>query len=185
MDGTPSLPRELCADEEDRFIGTIEDVTPLSGDFFFLGTAHIHFGHMVVEGLTRLWGLSQLASRLGEHNFLIYESVVRDFCFELLALAGVSRAKLIGSPPLARPDRLFVPSPSMRTHNWIAPQQAAVWNAVGSAADERMKHFTGPERVFLSRSSISGRRLQNEKDVEAIFASKGFLIVSPESLPLV
>ena len=161
MDGMPSLPSGLCAENDDVFVGTIEDVTPLGSDFFFLGTAHIHFGHLIVEGLSRLWGLSHLADRIGEHHFLIYETILRDFAFELFDLAGVSRSKLIGSPPLAVPDRLFVPSPAMQTHNWISPQQAVIWDQIGATADKRMQPFTGPRKVFLSRSGIANRRLSN------------------------
>ncbi len=184
MDGTPSLPRELCADDDDVFVGTIEDTTPLGGDFLFLGTAHIHFGHLVVEGLSRLWGLSHLAAQINEPHFLIYETVLRDFAFELLDLAGVSRARLIGSPPLAIPDRLFVPSPSMRTHHWISDQQSAVWDRIGAEANERMQPFTGPRKVFLSRSGVANRCLKNEKEVEQIFAEHGFVIINPETMPI-
>ena len=181
LDGVPSLPRVLCSDHEDRFVGAAGNETRMTGDFLFAGTAHIHFGHIIVEGLARLWGLSHLKEQLPGSRCMIYETVLRDFAFDLFDLAGVDRAKIIGSPPVGRPDRLFVPSPSMRSHGWIAPQQARVWDAVGARAHERLGG-SGPRRVYLSRSKVEGRRLRNEVDVETLFASKGFEIVHPQEL---
>jgi Glycosyltransferase 61 len=41
-----------------------------------------------------------------------------------------------------------------------------------------------PKRVFVSRAGIASRRLDNEKEVEALFVRHGFVVVRPEGMPI-
>ena len=172
MDGRMTLPFDLV-DGHDKFIGEIIDPVHVGGDHFFLGTAHLHFGRFVLEGLTRVWALQSLQNISNICNFYFYETILASFVRPLYDIAGIDCGKFLGAPPILCPERLFVPSCSMRSHKWISPQQAAVWDRMAEEVNRRVRYVTGARRLYLSRSRVSGRRLMNEAGVEAVLSLSG------------
>lgn len=172
MDGRFTLPEDV-----DRHAA----VRPLAGDHYFLGSMHAHFGHAVLEGLSRVWAFADFAARHPEGRALVYEPTLPEFGWELLARAGVPRDRVLTLSEPVRVERLHVPDPAQRTHRWLTPQMTAVWQAVGETVDDG-----GPAeaRTWLSRRGNSHRNLTSEAEIEAIFAAAGFDIVRPETLGL-
>lgn len=172
MDGRFTLPEDV-----DREAPT----QTLSGDHYFLGSVHAHFGHAVLEGLSRVWAFADFGARHPDGLALVYEAALPEFGWELLARAGLSRDRVLCLRQPVWVERLHVPGPAQRTHRWLTPQMLATWQAVGATVDDG-----GPAgaRTWLSRRGTAHRNLTNEAEIEAIFAAAGFDIVRPETLSL-
>ncbi len=181
LDGSPSLPHDLIAVEDGRKIlsyrGTVET---LSGTFFFLGQAHIHFGHFLLEGLSRLWALDLLPPALrNEVRFLVYEPYLTPFARSFLARLGIGEDRVVFAPPAARVENLIVPDIALRTHRWVRPHMLPVWDRIAGPPVA-----AGHPKVFLSRPPGSLRDVENLQAVEDVFRARDYHVVYPEQLSL-
>ncbi|MDP9560497.1 UNVERIFIED_ORG: capsular polysaccharide biosynthesis protein [Rhizobium nepotum] len=151
----------------------------LAGDYFLIGNVQPHFGHAILEGLSRLWPLYRSVPLPADVKFLVYEPFLQDVQKELLSRAGVDLSRVVHVPKEGvTVERLWVADASIRSHRWVSDLQSDVWRAVSSTA------FDGkPTRLtYFSRSRIAERPLMNEAQVEAIFEKNGFDIVHPQEL---
>jgi hypothetical protein len=153
----------------------------LRGDFFLLGNIQPHFGHTILEGLSRLWPLSVDKRFASDMRFLVYEPTLRDFQRDLLELAGVSSGRIVHVPPQGvTVERLWAPDSAFRSHRWSSDLQRPTWDSIAAAVTSDKPS----RRVYLSRRRIGERPLANEREVETIFAKHGYEIIAPEGLSL-
>jgi capsular polysaccharide biosynthesis protein len=66
------------------------------------------------------------------------------------------------------------------TQSYHTPLAATTWQTIRDGFDTGH----GESDLYVSRSLVGGRKLTNEAEVEAEFASRGFAIVHPERLPI-
>lgn len=172
MDGRLTLPTDVDIAAEPRV---------LAGDHFFLGSVHPHFGHVILEGLSRVWAFEAFERAHPGGRCLIYEPWTPDFALDLLARAGLPPDRLLRSDTPLLVERLHVPTAASLTHQWISPLQAGTWRRIAETFESE-----GPatRRVYLSRRGNPARPLLDEDEVEARFAAGGFEIVQPETLSL-
>jgi hypothetical protein len=178
MDGNRTLPGDLLSRVAGGWVLEPPAIPRrLAGTYVLVGNVHRHFGHTILEGLTRLWGLDYLAPEL-DVGYLVYEPAMPAFAAELLELAGVPPERVVHASAFDVVERLIVPDVGMRTHRWITTAQNQAWQRLAAAPAE------GGEgrQVFLSRRAISTRRCLNEEEVEAVFTASGWEVVQPESL---
>jgi capsular polysaccharide biosynthesis protein len=186
MDGITSLPSDLlAARDEGRYHLTISDEPEFfSGDYYLIGSIHSHFGHFMLEGLSRLWAATLLPAHIfSQLRFVVYEPAISPYAMTCMQLFGIRKEQLIFCPPHAVFDRLFVPAPSYRSHWWAQPEQVRTWDRIAERATAERQH-PYPEKVFFSRRNIKERRLSNIDDVEDAFAHAGYAIVAPETFPI-
>ncbi len=176
MDGRPTLPTDVDRTAPAR---------DLDGDHFFLGSVHPHFGHVILEGLSRVWAFDAFTRAHPEGRAVIYEPWTPDFALELLDRAGVAPDRLLRSDTPLRVERLHVPDPANLAHVWTSPRQAETWQRIGRTFDrDGAGNGAGERRIYLSRRGNPARPLVEEAAVEARFAAAGFEIVRPETLPI-
>jgi len=181
--GERLLPRDLLSRNPDGSFDLKREPSGehLKGDYLLIGNMQPHFGHTILEGLSRLWPLHQQIDLPLDVKFLVYEPVLADFQRELLKRSGVDLSRIFHVPREGvSVERLWIADPSIRSHRWISRLQSDVWRAISDSV------FTGePERMtYLSRSNIAERPLTNECEIEALFQHHGFDIVCPETLSL-
>ncbi len=179
--GERLLPRNLLSREPNgKFkLNCNPSEARLEGDYFLIGNVQPHFGHAILEGLSRLWPMYRSVPLPADVKFLVYEPFLRDVQKELLSRAGVDLSRVVHVPKEGvTVERLWVADASIRSHRWVSDLQGDVWKAVSSTA------FDGePTRLtYFSRSRIVERPLMNEAQVEAIFEKNGFDIVHPQEL---
>lgn len=172
MDGRRTLPTDVDIHAP---AGT------LAGDHYFLGSVHPHFGHSLLEGLSRTWAWQRFAAAHPEGRAVIYEPWTPDFALTLLSLAGVDTERLLRPEGPMVVERLHVPSISAFSHRWITFEQTRIWRRIGDAV--QLEQRSG-RRVYLSRRGVASRRLETEAEVENVFGRAGFDIVRPENLPI-
>ncbi|PRE86563.1 glycosyltransferase family 61 protein [Burkholderia multivorans] len=183
MDGNRDLPGDILHKEagEFRYQGP-QFAEELPGVYYLIGNVHRHFGHVLLEGLTRLWALPFFEEN-PTVRFAIYEDEIKPFALTLLELAGVDLDRIVTIPKAAILEKLVVPSPSMRSHRWIAPQQMEVWRTI-SAHVAGVSPGRPTRKVYLSRKSVPDRPLTNELEVENFFVTQGFEVICPEAIGL-
>ncbi|MCG6112933.1 MAG: glycosyltransferase 61 family protein [Paracoccus sp.] len=181
--GERLLPRTLLTPVGDSRWRLAAGLGPqtLRGDHVLLGSLQPHFGHSILEGLSRVWALLEYPDLLAEMPLLVFEHRLRAYQSRFLELAGVDVERIVHAPEEGvTVERLWVPDPAIRSHRWISTRQGKVWQRISSAISTAEPH----RRVYLSRRFISERPLVNEAEVEQILAAEGFEIIHPETLPL-
>ncbi len=191
MDGQRTLPGDLLMDlgnKRYKYIGPSEVPEVLLGTYLLIGNVHRHFGHFILEGLSRLWGATLMEPILGENIiFAVYENKLPGFANEFLTILGANNNKVISLPTVARVERLVIPDVSMRTHRWVSYLQGIPYKRIIENVQNSYPKKTASEstrRVYLSRAKVGERLLLNSEIVESIFQDFGYEIVCPETLSL-
>jgi hypothetical protein len=160
----------------------------LEGDFYFLDCLFSgHFGHLMTEVVSRLWGWEHAKEQVPGLKGFFHEGVgpIKNSDLErrLFTAYGIAESDLVSS---RRPVRLSsVVGASPMWHNrapfWAHPSVQDTWSRLTSGLLAGREPGRQP-RIFVSR----GRDLQhrrgchNQDDVERFFADRGFLVLYPE-----
>lgn len=181
-DRSRSLPDDLLGERDGRLSLRAEpdNVETRSGTHYLIGSAHGHFGHFLLEGLSRLWLLDSLDC--SDLHFVVYEPELVRWQLDLLAAAGVPEHRIVCVERPTRFERLIVPSRAYNLHRSSSGAQDRLWQRIGESLDEGGDHGG---RVYLSRSEFRKRRaLRRETEIERVFADRGFSIVHTQKLPV-
>jgi capsular polysaccharide biosynthesis protein len=145
-----------------------------------------HFGHLMTEQLSRLWGWRNAKSRYPDLRVVLYKKHATDqpspWERGLLGAAGIDadEAVVIAGPIHA--ERVIAATPMFSMPYYISPQITAIWDEVGKGAQLAAGPHPTPSRIFVSRRR-QNRWCNNRDDVERTFAQAGFTVVFPEDLP--
>lgn len=182
LDGNNSIATDyLTVTPSGLQIKETPDFRELKGTYYFLGNVHRHFGHNLVEGVSRAWALDLISNDLRpEVNFLVFEPELADHSVALLELAGIPKERIAQASAHDVVEHLIVPDMAMRSHRWITRLQQKVWKAMAVNSKPTVPH----RKVFLSRSAHGQRPLTNEAEIEGFFETAGYEIVQPEKLPV-
>ncbi|MFK3943055.1 glycosyltransferase family 61 protein [Pseudomonas monteilii] len=186
MDGGRTLPSDILSLDasEDYSLHQPKPTKLLKGRYLFLGSMHDHFGHFLVEGLSRLWILQYLSeSDISSLKIIIYEPGIIPPATKILEYLGIKKSQIyfLNEPCIV--EELIAPSIAYRTHFWARSEMNAVYEKVASAAlQERPSDF--PKKVFLSRNKVAARKLTNEVELESLYKEAGYWIIRPEDLPI-
>jgi capsular polysaccharide biosynthesis protein len=159
------------------------DIPTLPGLYYFAGAAFGHFGHFLLEGLSRWWFLALLPESVrAQLRFVLYDDrPLPPWQLEMLECLGVAADRLLYLTEPMRFERMIVPSMAYHLHRGAASAQHDTWERIGRAFDRGR----GPARVYLSRSH-HGRNhvLVNEEQVEHRFQAYGFTVLYPEEMSI-
>lgn len=163
----------------------------IAGDTIFLGWLIPHYGHFLMESISRLWVLGELKSKNYKFLFNYYndgDSFLdkKKWAVELLLSFGVKSEQIIFANKNYQFDRLYIPSQSMILHSNVnSKAQAFIWNKIKNHLIDKNK-MSSVKKVYLSRSKLirDKRKLINELDVENTFKKFGFDVIYPETLSL-
>ena len=154
-------------------------------EVLFLGSGYllIHFGHFLVEGISRTWPL--LYSKYKNIKVVIaYETKqpVPVFVRKFLNALGVRDENIIAVYKTTRFKRVIIPRQAINGHLYILPTMNKVFNKLAlNLSDKKYKTY---DKIYLSRSAMNDGRTFGEKQVEKIFEKNGYKIIYPETLPL-
>lgn len=162
-----------------------ETITAVPGTYMFGGIAYGHFGHFIVESLSRIWALDELRGKIDgiiytpkQHGgstdrvFEVYGDIVRALGIDV---------PCISFPGPARIETLYVPKQgfgigeltggSRKFRDYINKNAAT-----GIAAE-------GAEKIYISRSRLPPHRggLLGEAKLERYLLEEGFTIFHPQA----
>jgi capsular polysaccharide biosynthesis protein len=160
----------------------------LAGEYvLLLGQAFAMHGHWLIDFLPRLYNLVTLGYDIGALKFLLPHNLSEPHQ-QWLEMLGVRRDNMVFYDVVTdccRVERVLLPF-GLRGNSRVHPlmHQALGWmrlRVLGADMPARTDR-----RLFVSRRAWrnTSRILVNEAALEAIAASRGFEVVSPEMLPL-
>jgi capsular polysaccharide biosynthesis protein len=155
--------------------------TPLPGRYLYLDNMHApHFGHFMADVLSMAWGY-RAAQSLGATDLrVLIAGGDPEYATPLLTAAGIPADAITRITAPVRCETLIVASRAYQLQGWTSPTATATWARIRDALDQG----SGPERVYFTRRAVGNRVLANEEAVEALFRSRGFTIIAPETLPI-
>lgn len=138
------------------------------------------YGHVLLEVVSALWAtkhipgndLRLLTSIKLNEGYLAF--------FNALDLP-TQRIEHIAGPIITK--ELWLPSKLIQRRRYIDPKVRALYSEIAERLSENSK-ISAPEKVYISRSKVSGRKLINEVEVEALFRDLGFAIIHPQELSI-
>lgn len=169
----------------------VTDPPVLPGWYYHVDNEHPwHFGHVMTEQLSRLWGWREAKQAHPELKAIIGVYVGRHggremapWQFELLEAAGVDRSDVVVIREPTRVEHLVSAAPLLSMPDYVHPDIARTWRSVGDALAATAPAAATPRRIFVSRRG-GVRRCHNVAAVEQLFADHGFEVVLPAELSL-
>ncbi|MDP5306916.1 glycosyltransferase family 61 protein [Paracoccus spongiarum] len=159
------------------------EISDLDGRYLFGGIFYGHFGHFIVESLSRIWALDSLDAkadgliftpktpRITEHHVGHYSA--------LLAAFGVDLPIRIAHGP-TRVSDLHVPLQGFGMYDLI-DGSPAFRDFINRHAGKTIAP-EGPERLYVSRSQLPPQRgsILGEHRIEEYLAAEGYEVFHPQ-----
>ncbi len=162
----------------------------LEGDYYQIDCAFSgHFGHLMTETVSRLWGWDEAKRTMPGLKALIRsnvpEAVNPKFELNLFNAYGIDTGDVVWAEDPVWVDSIASASPMWHNQapHYVHPEITATYDRIG----ERLIDWSTPRhhKIFVSRASRSPRRTcRNASDVENYFTERGFTVVYPETLPI-
>lgn len=148
----------------------------LRGHWFFGGYLFWHYGHFIMESLSRLYAIAQ-CPRL-PLLFVSPNNGVASWQRNILRLLNITNdIRLVTAP--TRVENLVLSPPGSAVGHCMTREQLAALGQVSVPPLEPNR------KIWLSRSLFqNGGGIENEAEIEARLASAGWEIVHPENLSM-
>ena len=164
--------------------------TSLEGDFYHLDCWNSgHFGHVMTEVVSRLWGWPAAKEQLPELKAIFrirYPNERRpDLETTLFTAYGIERSDIVWVDEPVWLSSVVAATPMWQnvTPYFVHPGLRDVWARLRAGLPAR--DAGSADRLFVSRRpGLGNRQCRNVADVEQVFTDHGFTVVYPEDLPL-
>ena len=146
----------------------------LAGEYLFGGYLFRHYGHFLIETLSRLYALKQCASVP-----IVFSSTHREIMpwqRDVFKLLGLRNPVIMLTRP-AMAERLMLAAPGFVLPDDVIPEQIAALGAMPAPP-------LTDKKIWLARSSHIGGGLINERELEPRLAALGWEVVHPQYLPV-
>jgi hypothetical protein len=167
MPAPPETVREAWGTGEGRAVR-------LKGAYLFGGYLFRHYGHFLIETLSRLYALKQCA-----HVPIIFSYTHQDIVpwqWDVFKLLGLRKPILMLTRPVVV-DQLMLAAPAFTLPDSVTPEQI---EALGALPPPPLTD----KKIWLSRSSNLGGGLLNERELEPHLQAMGWEIVHPQFMPI-
>ncbi|CAN5617206.1 hypothetical protein BH10PSE6_BH10PSE6_17200 [soil metagenome] len=158
-----------------------DEATPVLSDAFCAMSEIGGFGHILLEGISQLWPLTEGLRLPVNARFLVNRSALGTFHHAYLEALGVSPRQLVPVETPLRVKGLVVASQSFVLSRGVGEHFFTL-------AERIAGHFGDPpspcSRLYISRRYAQKRRLNNEPAIEAVFERHRFRVIYPEQLPV-
>lgn len=158
-----------------------KEVIYVKDKVMFLGYHINHWGHFLIEELTRFWAI-------GEKEDCKYvllntdDKKIEGNYLEALHLLGIKDEQLIEVNKLTSFDIIYVPSPSLSKNKGYALEFCSIFKKMANKVN--LDDYNIAEKIYLSRQrygSCKGKEF-GEETIEKAFRRAGYEIKYPETL---
>jgi capsular polysaccharide biosynthesis protein len=164
-----------------------KDLETFAGNTIYLGIILGHYGHFLLETISRWWSL---IDRLQDFDYYLFhlpnpKILEKSWVKELLALAGIEREKIIYFEKPTKIQSVFVPEASLQIGSHIFKQYREVCQHLISLID-LTKIQTTDRPLYLSRRLLNrgARKVAGEELLEDLLLRNGFHVVHPQFLSI-
>lgn len=171
---TPPCTRVACN------IDCIDDVVVFAGGGYIFS----HFGHFLLEGLSRLYPALDKSYRDKKFVFIVSRKTKQlpGYVMTILSGLGIKPENIILINKTTRFAGVYVPPQSSIITKYISPIMIETFNKISkNLGNAKIKTY---DKIYLSRSKMHDDRTFGEERIEHIFAKNGYKIIWPETLPL-
>lgn len=146
-----------------------------------------HWGHFLIEGVTRLWYFLEQDASVDKYVFFLDEGEQRQIqgnYREFFQLLGIwDKLEFINRPTTFR--RVIVPELGIHMRQGYAPKLLGVFDRIAENVRPQPDWDT-PEKIYFSRSQFQkGQPFEFGFDaLDNFFAKNGYTILYPEKVPL-
>lgn len=182
-------------------IERVEAAARVPGKCIYLGTLHGHFGHFLVESLSRAWALLRAepdlpvmfhyAHRIGGELFVDPAQMgLPRFTAVVFDALGIDAKRLVLASQDIVVDELIVPRSQLRIGKSAigAPGLPLVYDFIRDELQRgRPSASSYAKKIYLTRTRLRAsqqlnKSIVNEPELEELFRDYGFDIVAPEQL---
>lgn len=155
--------------------------TVIKGKSLYLGPLMGHYGHFLIETLSRIDLFD-----LNEFDYIIFSKFIfgnniNNFHKDFLKYFGVNSKKIIVVENETMFEELYV-----SRQLWNINRKPDIYaKNVYSYINKCIKESKSKEKVLLTYANRNDSRIKNLLDVEDIFKKHGFIIVVPEKLTII
>ena len=158
-----------------------EEVEVRNKKAIFLGYYFNHFGHSLIESLTRVWYCIDNINHDYDYVFIPIGGYVSDEMFnpfmEQLELFGFNKNQIKFINKITQYKEIVIPEQSWGLDAKYHQKQIDVFNKI--ALNVKMGKF---KKVYFSRTKLTLNNLFGEEIFEEIFKNNGYEIIYPETL---
>ncbi len=156
-----------------------EKVRRVNETVVYCGYMWWHYGHMLIDTLSRLWWFVENRGSGYKAAFINWDGSGNKTEFpELFQMLGLNEDDIIIVNEPTRFDAVIVPDQASYMSNGYTDKALSVYNAIRDGVRP-----AGYEKVYLTRTKFNPRHIINEAYFENYFRSHGFEIIAPETLP--
>ena len=158
----------------------------LSGRYLYLGWFFNHYGHFILESLSRCWPLLEKQQFDGYlYHFHARSPQPSQKLFEFLDLLDIPRDKLHFVTQDMRVERVFIPTQQAVLSRTISPKMLHLYQHLGKTAWEHQGRPSGHPKIYISRRLLAPdmRHARNEYLLEQHFRQRGYLVYHPQLHP--
>lgn len=159
----------------------------LGGTYLYCGLSHDHFGHFLLESLTRIWALDHLDTPLdglvlpARKGKRMGPPLPKRLARALTRFGGDLPLYVLDQP--TRIERLILPTPGFGHGPWLHGTPHYHRFIQNRLADLPVD---GADRLYLSRRSLHlpEKLVDREAEIEAMMESAGYFIFEPQKYHL-
>lgn len=161
------------------------DTPFLGGDYFYLDSEKdVHFGHILLEQVAKLWAWDEFISEHPEGKILVgaESGTIHPLLLSILINYGIPPNKIIPLTNPVRVEHLYCPSQLYEITYYSHPEILKTWSFLKAKflLDSTISVF--PTKIFLTRGDTFLRPCTNKIVVEDICKAHGYEIIQPELL---
>jgi len=159
---------------------------PVMGTAVYLGIFVPHFGHFLLETLSRFFIFSQM----GSFDWYVFHVTPEfkkrhldlPFIKDVFSVFGIDSEKIIFIKEATGFDKLIVPYNLFVINKMMHPMQRWVYDFI-RVASRRKDIGVIHDKIYLSRKHIKYRGVENEAEIEDVFAARGYKVLYFEGMP--
>lgn len=175
----------LNKNEDEWF--NVYDAYPIPGEMNIVketvvygGMIADHFGHFIVESLSRLWWLLDNISCEYKFIFITEECTPDEIAyFDYLIMLGLKKENIVILREPTRFDAIIVPEQSTYLDSGYRLNAMSIYNAIRDSVTP-----ASYEKVYFTRTKLADSYIVNEEYFEDYFRLRGYEIIAPERLSL-
>lgn len=159
----------------------------IEGSVMYLGVLFGHYGHFLLESLSRWWPLINSENRPQRFLFHLYNGdktiLKKSFVSKFLSCFGIEHDKIIYSSRPVKIDHLLLPEPVFRNRSYYYDYYRNIFLFVNDILGSNCCKIT-EQPLYFSRSLVEKRAIANENKLENLLLANDFKVVHPQNLSL-
>lgn len=161
----------------------VEEICSCDDDVIFGGFLMGHFGHFILESMSRFWYFLEYMASGKKVVFTMVFGEHTAWIDDFLTLLGLPKEKMLFVDKPTRFKSMIVPDESMRPWGGV---YSAEYLLPYEIIRRNVKVDSPYKRIYLSRRKITGKGFTvfGEEYFEKFFTDHGFVVIEPEEYTL-